>query len=317
MRAGYLCIRLWTRTSSRLGLVSLRPSAPLQPVGWTPPLLRPPCPPLWTDPICAPPAPGRGRRPSSLDRPAGTPSPGEGDADPPLWTGPRAPPALGGDTDCLLWTIPPMCTPSPGWGRRHCSESPGLGAAPPPRGSWASQAPHGLFLKPLPLVWLPAPVWPPAWSVALGPWRAGLSSGRCAWGYRAPGCRPASALSLLRKPPSCPLVGWRLRCRPSNRRWALGRGAVLGPSCPAALCRARAVGPRLQLLPTELALRPLLAPGDSVLKATSQPPCSHSPGRFLLLCFSFASTAAGLRPAPFPFVKHLAQSCTSSLSPVF
>lgn len=197
--------------------------------------------------------------------------PWRGDADSPLWTGPRAPPALGGDADPPLWTIPPCVPPALGGDAGAALSHQALGqphrrGAPGPRktltGCFSSRS-----------LW--SGCRPPS-GPQPGAWRLGR-------GHRAPRGCPTSTLSPLCEPPSRPFVGWRPCCRPSDRRWALGRGVVLGPRCPAALCRGWAVSLCLQLLPTELALRPLLAPGGSVLKATSPPP---SPVLLAGFCFS-------------------------------
>ena len=122
------------------------------------------------------------------------------------------------------------------------------GAAPQPRGSWALRALHGLFLKPLPLAGCWHPVWPPRLVPSLKPVACGLAVSPLLrpphLGPQSPQGCPASQHSVrFVSPLSCPSVGWWPCCRPSNQRWALGRGAVLGPSCPGAFCRALGGGP--------------------------------------------------------------------------
>lgn len=101
------------------------------------------------------------------------------------------------------------------------------GPAPQSRGSWASQALHGLFLKPLPLAWLPAPCLAPS----LKPGACGLAVRpllrRRTWGHRALGSPRLSALSPLHEPPFLPLGGLAAVLQAGQLK--VGAGESCGP----------------------------------------------------------------------------------------
>ena len=228
--------------------------------------------------MCTP-SRGWGRRPSSL-------------GGPPVC----APPALGGDADPTLWVGPLCVHPQPWVGTqallceltRHWVTS--SGAAPQPRGSWASQALHKLFLKLLPLAWLPAPhlapsLKPGACDLAVSPLLRPLYLGP-----QSPQGLPClSALSPLREPPFPPLGGLVAVLQAQQSKVGAGErcgpGAQL-PRCPlqslgrqahralpgrggALSCSPLSLEARMGLLPS---IRRLLAPwGQSPLQ-------SHLPG---------------------------------------